>query len=74
MFIVENHLRMYLQLMSFATNSWDLGDSVLYDCLIVFCRATHQKLLSDRSNIETAEKIMADRNIDPIYWIQNFET
>ena len=74
MFIVENHLRMYLQLISFATSSWDLGDSALYDCLIGFCRATHQKLLSDRSNIERAEKIMADQNIEPIDWIKNFET
>lgn len=51
-----------------------LGGSVLYDRLIGFCQATHQKLLSDTRNFETAEKIMADQNIDPIDWIQNFET
>ena len=69
MFIVENNMVLELQLMSFPTCIQDLRDSVLYDCLVGFCQAAHQKLLSDTRNFETAEKIMVDQNIDRTGWI-----
>ena len=57
MFIVDNHLRTEMLVVIFATNWRDLGDSILYDCLIGFCKGAHQKLLSVTWNSETAEKL-----------------
>ena len=55
MFIVKNHIRTEMQLMSFSKNGRTWEDSVLHDCVLGFWQRAHQKVLSNTRNFETAK-------------------
>ena len=70
LFIINNNIKVGLQLMVATTERRDLGDRSLYDFLIAFCRQARQGLIEDAWRFENTKQLIADENVNSIEGLQ----